>query len=122
MHPRPVGHGVDPPRSPVAAGTASPPAARRRDLPATARRRQQRALGSDTRLLLPGSAPGSWRSPAAAARSHAAAAKPLGSGASPVSRLASPPPPWGKGTSLPSVENCRRRRPLYPHFGLIAIR
>src|SRR5262244_3144747 len=31
------------------------------------------------------------------------------------------PPLLGKGTSLPSVENCRRRRPLHPHFGLITI-
>ena len=27
----------------------------------------------------------------------------------------------GKGTSLPSVENCRRRRPLPPHLTLITI-
>src|SRR5262252_6079993 len=27
----------------------------------------------------------------------------------------------GKGTSLPSVENCRRRRLLHPHLGLITI-
>src|SRR5262252_6511144 len=32
-----------------------------------------------------------------------------------------PSPLLGKGTSLPSVENCRRRRPLHPHFGLITI-
>jgi len=27
-----------------------------------------------------------------------------------------PSPAAGKGTSLPSVENCRRRRPLHPHL------
>jgi hypothetical protein len=31
------------------------------------------------------------------------------------------PPLLIKVTSLPSVENCRRRRPLHPHFGLITI-
>src|SRR5215472_4372899 len=31
------------------------------------------------------------------------------------------PPFLGKGTSLPSVENCRRRRLLHPHLGLITI-
>ena len=31
------------------------------------------------------------------------------------------PLPFGKGTSLSSVENCRRRRPLYPHLALIPI-
>jgi len=34
-----------------------------------------------------------------------------------VSRSGSPA--LGKGTSSPSVENCRRRRPLHPHLGLI---
>ena len=28
---------------------------------------------------------------------------------------------FGKGTSLPSVEDCRRRGPLYPYVGLITI-
>src|SRR4029077_10372444 len=28
---------------------------------------------------------------------------------------------FGKGASLPSVENCRRRGPLYLHFALIPI-
>jgi hypothetical protein len=31
------------------------------------------------------------------------------------------PPLLGKETSLPSVENCRRCRPLHPHLGLITI-
>jgi hypothetical protein len=99
---------VDLSRCPAAPGTATPPAARRRDLPLTVIQ-CRRALGLGSRLLPPGSAPGSWRLPAAAACSQTAAAKLLGSGASTVSRLASHPLLLGKGTSLPVVENCRRR-------------
>jgi hypothetical protein len=56
-----------------------------------------------------------------AARWQTAVVKLRGSGASTLSRPASRSPAFGKGPSLPSVESCRRRGLLYPHFALITI-